>query len=114
MTDVRLKRSIRTTNLLKFCFIVAPNEARPILKRIYLNDYKIGQLIKQLTNMVRTDLDIIKDIEQVRAHNNGNWMDLMRLAFKHAPEDARAIIASIEDDDKKVTKLLEELSNERH
>ena len=28
---------------------------------------------------------IIKEIENTRSKNNKNWMDLLRLAFKHAP-----------------------------
>jgi hypothetical protein len=32
-------------------------------------------------------------IEAIRGRNNRNWMDLLRLAFKHAPEEAAEIMA---------------------
>lgn len=112
MDGNRKNRSVQTTNILKLCFIVCPNQARTIVKQIYNNDYKILQLSKELSeNMGRLDLEIIKDIESVRAHNNTNWMDLIRLAFEHAPNEAKTIMSAINKDDAKVTKLLEELSN---
>ena len=35
-----------------------------------------------------TDLEIIDEVEKVRTQNNKNWMDILRVAFKHAPEEA--------------------------
>lgn len=114
MDGNRKKRSVQTTNILKLCFIVCPTDARKIVKDIYSNDYKILNLSNELSkNMGRADLEIIKDIENVRAHNNTNWMNLIRLAFEHAPDEAKEIMSSINQDDEKVTKLLEELSNEK-
>ena len=40
-------------------------------------------------NQVENYLKIIDEIEKVRTRNNVNWMDLLRLAFTHAPEEAR-------------------------
>ena len=37
-------------------------------------------------------LDIIDQIEKVRSRNNVNWMDVLRLAFKYAPDEARALM----------------------
>ena len=34
-------------------------------------------------------LKIIDEIEKVRTKNNVNWMDILRLAFKHSPEEAK-------------------------
>ena len=34
-------------------------------------------------------LKIIDEIEKVRTRNNVNWMDVLRLAFKHSPEEAK-------------------------
>jgi methionyl-tRNA formyltransferase len=58
-----------------------------------------------------TDLEIIDEIEKVRSKNNVNWMDILRVAFKYAPDEARAIMAKINNDDNKISKLLEQLSN---
>ena len=36
-------------------------------------------------------LKIIDEIEKVRTRNNVNWMDILRLAFTHAPEEAKKL-----------------------
>ena len=54
-------------------------------------------------------LEIIDEIEKVRTKNNVNWMDILRLAFKHAPEDASKIMRRINSDDKKISDLLKKL-----
>jgi methionyl-tRNA formyltransferase len=64
--------------------------------------------VKQI-NM--TDLEIIDEIEKIRSKNNVNWMDILRLAFTHAPNKARAIMAKINKDDNRISELLEQLSN---
>ena len=58
-----------------------------------------------------TDLEIINEIESIRSKNNVNWMDILRLAFKHAPDQAREIVGRINTDDTKISSLLEKLSN---
>jgi len=42
----------------------------------------------------------INKIQKIRGKNNVNWMDILRLAFKHAPKEASAIIRRINSDDK--------------
>ena len=49
---------------------------------------------------------LIGAIEKIRSKNNVNWMNLMRLAFSVAPNEAKKIIRKIDDDDKKISKLL--------
>jgi len=58
-----------------------------------------------------TDLEIIDEIEKVRSKNNVNWMDILRLAFQHAPSESRKIMAKINKDDNRISELLEQLSN---
>ena len=36
-------------------------------------------------------LSRINKIENTRKKNNKNWMDLLRLSFKHNPKDAKKI-----------------------
>jgi len=55
-------------------------------------------------------LAIIGEIEKVRTYNNVNWMDVLRLAFIHAPEEARKLMKKINQEDKKISHLFEELS----
>tara|TARA_R110000851_G_scaffold217050_1_gene369943 strand:+ start:204 stop:407 length:204 start_codon:yes stop_codon:yes gene_type:complete len=58
----------------------------------------------------RTDLEIIDEVEQIRTKNNVNWMDILRLAFKHAPEDARKLMGKVNEHDGRISDLLKELA----
>ena len=60
-----------------------------------------------------TDLEIIDEIEKVRSKNNINWMNILRLAFKYAPGEAREIVSKINSDDQKVGDLLKKLSENK-
>jgi len=55
-------------------------------------------------------MNIIDEIEKVRTGNNINWMDLLRLAFIHAPEEAKKLTKKINDEDNKISELFEKLS----
>ena len=61
--------------------------------------------------MRKNYLKIIKKIESVRKKNNVNWMDILRLAFKHAPEEARVLMGRVNEYDGRISALLKELSN---
>ena len=67
---------------------------------------KIGDVMTK-----RTDLEIIDEVEKVRTKNNVNWMDILRLAFKHAPTDARKLMGRVNEYDGRISQLLTELSN---
>lgn len=58
-----------------------------------------------------TDLEIIDELERVRANNNINWMNILRLAFKNAPSEAREIISEINKKDNEISHILDRLSN---
>tara|TARA_B100000925_G_scaffold190756_2_gene144295 strand:+ start:6433 stop:6618 length:186 start_codon:yes stop_codon:yes gene_type:complete len=60
-----------------------------------------------------TDLEIIDKIEKIRSKNNINWMNIMRLAFKHSPEEARSIVSKINHDDQRISELLRQLSDNK-
>ncbi len=55
-------------------------------------------------------LKIIKQIEKIRSKNNVNWMNILRLAFKLDPINAKKIMKKINYDDKKISNLLNKLS----
>jgi len=55
-------------------------------------------------------LKIIDEIEKVRTKNNVNWMDVLRLAIIHAPDDTKKLMKKINDEDNKISILFEELS----
>ena len=54
-------------------------------------------------------LKIIDKIENIRKKNNKNWMDLLRLSFKHNPKGAKKILKGIFVEDKRVNKLVKDL-----
>jgi hypothetical protein len=47
---------------------------------------------------------IIQRIALIRAGNNLLWMRLLRIAFQHAPDDARKIMKKITKNDREVSK----------
>ena len=55
-------------------------------------------------------LRIIDEIEKVRTKNNVNWMDVLRLAFIHAPQDTKKLMKKINKEDKRISELFEKLS----
>ena len=55
-------------------------------------------------------LNIINKIEKIRSKNNINWMDLLRLAFRLSPNQARKLIGKINLQDKRISNLLKRLS----
>lgn len=54
--------------------------------------------------------EIIDQIEQVRSRNNKNWMDILRLAFKHSPKEAAAVVAEIYKEDGALNDLAKQLT----
>jgi len=69
---------------------------------------------KVMREKKRTDLEIIDEVQKIRAKNNVNWMDILRLAFKHAPEDARKLMGTVNEYDGRISALLKELSNNKN
>ena len=53
---------------------------------------------------------IINQIQKIRSKNNVNWMNILKLAFKLDPKNSAKIMKKINYDDKKISKLLNELS----
>jgi len=58
------------------------------------------------------DQALIDKIERIRRDNNTRWMDLVRLAFRVAPQEARTIMAAIVAGDEQVATLAGELSRD--
>ena len=46
----------------------------------------------------------INKIQLLRKKNNLNWMDILRLAMKHAPVETKKILKKINYFDKKISK----------
>ena len=52
---------------------------------------------------------LIDEIEKIRNTNNVNWMDLLRLAIKTSPEEAKQLFKKINSDDNRISSLFEKL-----
>ena len=59
----------------------------------------------------KTDLEIIDEIEAIRAKNNINWMDVVRMCFELAPDRARELFSEIKECDRKIQRLSDDLAN---
>ena len=55
-------------------------------------------------------LKIIDEIEKIRTRNNVNWMDVLRLAFIHSPDEAKKLMKKINEEDNRISELFEKLS----
>lgn len=53
----------------------------------------------------------IDNIEGIRAQNNVLWMDIVRIALKHAPADTRKVMKKINENDKKISMLWGKIAN---
>jgi len=65
--------------------------------------------MEEKNKKVERYLKIIDEIEKVRTKNNVNWMDILRLAFIHAPEDAKELMRKINTSDDEISDLLKKL-----
>lgn len=54
-------------------------------------------------------LKAINKIEKIRSKNNSNWMDILRLAIKHAPEEAVNLMKRINQKDQVISKLFNKI-----
>jgi len=64
--------------------------------------------VKELKN--KSDEDIINEIQSIRTKNNTHWMDVVKLAFRVSPIEARDIFKKIKYCDFKINELLKELA----
>ena len=55
-------------------------------------------------------LKIIDEIEKIRTKNNVNWMDVLRIAFIHAPDEAKKLMKKINEEDNRISELFKKLS----
>lgn len=54
-------------------------------------------------------MEVIDQIEAARSKNNRNWMDLLRLAYRHAPDEAAEIVREIYREDHRVSELVKQI-----
>ena len=62
-------------------------------------------------NKYKKNIDIINKIQKIRSKNNLNWMNILKLAFKNNPKEAAKIMSNVNHDDKKISRLVKQLTN---
>ena len=59
-------------------------------------------------------LKYIDEIEKVRNQNNVNWMDILRLAIRHAPDEAIGLLKKVNSKDEKISELFNKISDKNN
>ena len=54
--------------------------------------------------------EIIDKIQMIRKHNNDHWMNILRLAFRYAPDGTKLVMKKITECDQEINRLTKELS----
>ena len=65
--------------------------------------------IYQKKNKANNYLKVIDEIENTRKTNNLNWMNVLRIAFSHSPNEASNVFKGIFSSDKKINYLSKKL-----
>lgn len=111
---IRSRVNFRTMDFLKLFLEIDPVKAKKQLDKIQLGDKEV-QKLSDLLHMkkLRSDLDILNEIEQIRAKNNTLWMDVVRMCFELDPVRARLIFSQVKECDRKIQRLSEEISKSK-
>jgi len=54
-------------------------------------------------------IHLIDQVKKIRARNNVNWMNILKLAFKYAPKESKSLMKKINSDDKIISNILKKL-----
>lgn len=117
--DIQIIRSKANFNLMSFLNLLYELDyklAKNYLNKIQKGDKKV-QVLSDLLHMEknRSDLDILNEIESIRAKNNILWMDVVRLCFELDATKARKIFSQIKEYDRQIHTLSKEIAdNERN
>ncbi len=63
--------------------------------------------------LYRKSDSLISEIEEVRYKNNINWMDILRIAFRYAPDEASTVMKKITENDSEINKLSQQLGESK-
>ena len=53
---------------------------------------------------------IVYEIEKIRTRNNVNWMNILRLAIRHAPDEAIELLKNVNCEDERISELFNNIS----
>ena len=65
--------------------------------------------MKNENKKIKEGLNLVNQIQKIRAKNNKNWMDLLRLSLKLDFNLTSRILKEICKDDKRISKLAEKI-----
>ena len=65
--------------------------------------------MNKIQKKINKGLSLVNQIQKIRAKNNKNWMDLLRLSFHNDSNKTMKIINSILSKDEKLIKLANSL-----
>jgi len=75
------------------------------------SDTKCEYYIRRHKDIAEVEkLKLIDEIESIRSNNNINWMNLLRLSFQVAPEEAKLLFRKINADDQRISELFSKLA----
>jgi hypothetical protein len=69
-----------------------------------------SETIKQIVK-TKTDLNLINEIQEIRAQNNIQWMAILKLSMQAYPKETKKILQKINKYDSMISKKTKELSN---
>lgn len=112
--NIRNQTNIRTVEFLRLLTELNPKQSKRLLNEIQLLDSKVIELSELLhMSTKRTKLEILNEIEKVRAKNNTYWMDVVRMCFELDEKRAQSIFSNIKECDKQIRDLSKEIADEK-
>ena len=71
-------------------------------------------LMKSDQKKIKIFLKALKKIENIRSKNNKNWMDILRLAVKSAPDEATRLMIEITKKDQQISNTFISALKKKH
>lgn len=81
-------------------------------KSVYLfksAGYSLKKKNKKTHIYMKKKLNLIDRIEKIRKKNNSNWMDILRIAYKFAPNETSKVMKNIYKSDSEISKIVKKL-----
>ena len=69
--------------------------------------------MEEKSKQIKHYLEIIDEIEKIRTRNNVNWMNILRLAIRHAPDEAIELLKNVNCEDERISELFNNLSEKK-
>ena len=69
--------------------------------------------MEKKSKQIKHYLEIIDEIEKIRTRNNVNWMNILRLAIRHAPDEAIELLKNVNCEDERISELFNNLSEKK-